>query len=103
MCKKTNSNVDGTSFYDVTFKASVQDLINAIGEPSYDGNTGVDKVNFEWAMETGEGYVFTVYDWKECRVVDVNEIIEWHIGAKSKSISNVVKDELVKELYKHVE
>lgn len=94
MAKKTNSSTNGTSFYDVTIKASVNQLINVFGEPDYDGNTGEDKVNFEWEMETEDGEVFTIYDWKEYRMIDVNEEIEWHIGANSKMASLDAKDEI---------
>jgi len=98
MAKKTNSSTNGTSFHDVTIKASVNQLINAFGEPDYDGNTGEDKVNFEWEMETEEGEVFTIYDWKEYRVLKSDEIVTWHIGAKSKSDSNVAEREILKKL-----
>ncbi len=97
MCKKTNSSTNGTSFQGVTFKASVNDLTKVLGEP-YTDNTGEDKVNFEWEMETDEGDVFTIYDWKEYRVIDVNERIEWHIGSFSRYISSDAKNEVMREL-----
>ena len=56
------------------------------------------KVNFEWDMETDEGEVFTIYDWKEYRVLRSDEMITWHIGSKSKSDSNVAERELLKAL-----
>ena len=102
MCKLTNSDTSGTSFHNDTFKASVQDIINAIGEPSYDGNTGEDKVNFEWELETDEGDVFCIYDWKEYRRVDINEKIEWHIGAKNASVSSDAEYEVMRELGNYV-
>ena len=92
---KTIKSTSGTSFYDVTFKASVNKLISIIGEPTMEDNTGEDKVNFDWHMENDGGDVFTIYDWKEYRELDKNEIIEWHIGAKSKSVSTVAKVELL--------
>jgi hypothetical protein len=98
MCKKTNSSVNGTSFHDVTILANVQDLIKALGEPTIQDNTGEDKVNFEWDCETEEGDVFTIYDWKEYREINDIEVIEWHIGAHSKSVSNVAKMEIQKQL-----
>jgi hypothetical protein len=98
MCKKTNSSISGTSFQDVTFFASVQDLTRALGEPSYVDNTGEDKVNFDWNMETEDGDVFSIYDWKEYRKINDIEVIEWHIGSFSKSISNVAKMEVQKQL-----
>jgi hypothetical protein len=97
MAKKTYKNVDGTSFQDVTIKASVQDLTRVLGEPD-NNNTGEDKVNFVWDLETEEGDVFTIYDWKEYRMIDVNEKIEWHIGANSKMASWDAKDEITREL-----
>ena len=97
MAKKTYKNVDGTSFQGVTIKASVQDLTRALGEPD-NNNTGEDKVNFVWDMETEEGKVFTIYDWKEYRKISDIEVIEWHIGANSKMVSLDAKDEITREL-----
>jgi hypothetical protein len=93
MAKKTYKNVDGTSFHGVTIRATVEQLTNAFGEPD-DNNTGEDKVNFVWDMETEEGDVFTIYDWKHYRSLDLDEVIEWHIGSHSKSISNTALEEI---------
>jgi hypothetical protein len=38
--------------------------------------------------------VFTTYDWKEYRKLDLDEQIEWHIGSHSKSISNTALEEI---------
>ena len=103
MAIKTNKNTDGTYFQDVTFKASVQDLINVFGEPTIQDNTGDYKVNFEWDMETSEGDVFTIYDWKEYRKLDLDEKIEWHIGSKDRSISSDAQYEVIMELGNYVE
>jgi hypothetical protein len=103
MCKKTNSSTDGTSFQDVTFKASVNQLINVFGEPTIQDNTGEDKTNFEWDMETDEGNVFTTYDWKEYRELDLNEQIEWHIGSRSREISGEAQYEVLRELGNYVD
>ena len=78
--KKTNKRVSGTSFHDSVVIASVDQLIQVLGEPNEDSNTGFDKVNFEWEMELESGEVFTVYDWKEYRMLRTDEMIEWHIG-----------------------
>ena len=103
MAKKTNSSTDVTSFQDVTFKASVQDLTRALGEPDYSSNTGEDKFNFEWTLETNEGDVFSIYDWKEYRELDLNEQIEWHIGSHSRSISGDAQYEVLRELGNYVD
>ena len=98
MAKKTYKSADGTSFHGTTIRATVNQLISAFGEPSDDSNTGEDKVNFEWDMETEDGEVFTIYDWKEYRMIDVDEYVIWHIGAKDKSTSNTAEDEILKKL-----
>ena len=97
MAKKTYQDTDGTSFHGVTIRATVDQLTKAFGEP-YDSNSGEDKVNFVWDMENNEGEVFTIYDWKEYRVLKSDEIVTWHIGAKSKSDSNVAEREILKAL-----
>ena len=98
MAKKTYQSTDGTSFHGVVIRATVDQLISAFGDPSMEYNTGEDKVNFEWEMETEEGEVFTIYDWKEYRPLRESEIITWHIGARSKSICNIAEEEILKEL-----
>jgi len=98
MCKSTNSSTDRTSFHSVTIKTSVQQLISAFGNPTYETNTGEDKVNYEWDMETSEGDVFTIYDWKEGRRIEDYEQIEFHIGAHSKFVSITAKEELLEAL-----
>ena len=97
MAKKTYKDTDGTSFHGVTIRATVDQLTKAFGEPD-DNNTGEDKVNFVWDMETDEGEVFTIYDWKEYRPLQRDQYVTWHIGAKSKSDSNVAEREILKAL-----
>ena len=97
MAKKTYQDVNGTSFQGVVIQATVDQLTKIFGEP-YNNNTGEDKVNFEWDMETDEGEVFTIYDWKEYRPLQRDEYVTWHIGAKSKSDSNVAEREILKAL-----
>jgi hypothetical protein len=97
MAKKTYQNTDGTSFHGVVIRASVDQLTKAFGEPE-NNNTGEDKVNFVWDMETDEGEVFTIYDWKEYRVLRSDEFVTWHIGAKSESDARIAQRELLKKL-----
>jgi hypothetical protein len=87
MKKADSSKMGGTSFHDSVVVASVNQLIKVLGEPDYDGNTGEDKTNFEWEMELDSGDVFTVYDWKEYRMIDLDEEIEWHIGGHSADVT----------------
>lgn len=94
MAKITTKSTSGTSFFDNTISATVNELIELLGEPSDDSNTGQDKVNFEWECETNSGKVFTIYDWKEYRMIDTDEIIEWHIGAQNGTIAQVAQNEM---------
>lgn len=98
MAKKTYKSTDNTSFHNVTFRASVEQLTKAFGDPTMDSNWGEDKVNFEWGMETEDGVVFTIYDWKEYRPLKSDEMVEWHIGAKSRYESEMAKLEVLKAL-----
>ena len=81
--KQTNKSAGGTSFHDTTFTTSVANLRKILGEPQSEQNDGKDKVNFDWTMETEDGTVFTVYDWKEYRPLGEDEEVEWHVGGKS--------------------
>lgn len=88
MAKLTHSESGvGTSFHNNTVTCTIQDLIGILGQPQYAGNTGEDKVNFEWICETDDGDVFTIYDWKEYKPLRRSEKIEWHIGAKNGMIA----------------
>ena len=97
MAKKTYKSTDGTSFHGLTIRATVEQLTKAFGEPE-NNNTGEDKVNFVWDMETDEGEVFAIYDWKYYRPLSSDEIVTWNIGAMSKSVSNDAERELYKAL-----
>ena len=92
--KQTTKSASGTSFHGTTIAASVNDLKKVLGTPKYSGNDGEDKTNFEWSMETDSGDVFTVYDWKEYRVLEEDEIVEWHIGGKSSRVTNRARMEI---------
>jgi len=88
--KTKSSRINGTSYHGIDFEATPNQLIEAFGPADYDGNDGSDKTNFEWSLELlnedqcpGEGIVFTVYDWKEYRPLDGDEMVHWHIGAHS--------------------
>ena len=89
--KQTTQSPIGTSFHDTIINASVNDLTKVLGEPQYDANHGTDKVNFEWMMELNDGSVFTVYDYKEYRVLDKREIIEWHVGGLNGLVTERAK------------
>ena len=72
---QTNKSTSGTSFHDTTISLTVHTLRKLLGTPTYEYNTGRDKTNYEWKMETSDGDVFTVYDWKQYRPILEQEII----------------------------
>lgn len=83
--KPTRQSISGTSFHGTTINLTVNQLISICGEPCYISNTGENKVNFEWQMELDNGDVFTIYDWKEYRVIGLDEVINWHIGGHNET------------------
>ena len=94
MAKLSNKNAS-TSFHFITIRTTVTKLTEVLGEAQIIDNTGDDKVNFDWNCETEDGDVFTIYDWKEYRPIGLNEMIEFHIGGESKSITEQAKMELL--------
>ena len=96
--KYTTKSASGTSFHNDTVMTSVTDLRKVLGSPMYEQNDGSDKSNFDWVMETENGDVFTVYDWKEYRKLKEDEIIGWHIGGHSGLITAEAVNELADAL-----
>jgi hypothetical protein len=92
--KKTEKSTNGTSFHDVKIITTVNELIRVLGEPTIQDNTGKNKVNFEWDCETEDGDVVTIYDWKEYRVLGLDEHIEFHLGGHDLIPTLDAKDEL---------
>jgi hypothetical protein len=87
MAKHTRKNAAGTSFHGTTITATPQQLIDLFPNSYYRQNDGRDKTNFDFTLETESGNVFTIYDWKEYRSLDMNERVRWHVGANNKEIS----------------
>lgn len=93
--KKANQSVMGTSFHGATVRATVNELKWILGIPAIEDNSGEDKTNFEWECQLQDGAVFTIYDWKEDRVLGLDEMVEWHIGAFNSFTSHEVQEQLV--------
>ena len=96
--KQTDKSANLTSFHNHTFTATVADLRRVLGQPKFESNDGEDKVNFDWTMETEDGGVFTVYDWKEYRPLMEDEDIEWHIGGRSGLTTGKALSEITEAL-----
>lgn len=95
MAQHTRKSAGEASFHGVTLKATPQQLIDLFSNSVYEQNDGRDKTNFDFTLETESGKVFTIYDWKEYRPLRMDEVVEWHVGAKSLSVSIEGRDEVV--------
>jgi hypothetical protein len=55
-------------------------LVEALGEPTYDEPSGDEKVQVEWVVEFNDE-IFTIYDWKTySREYTENELTRFHVG-----------------------
>lgn len=96
--KPTRKTTHDTSFHNDAFYASVADLTQICGAPTFKNNSGFKKINFEWVMETENGDVFTIYDWKEYRRISEYERIEWHIGGNNGDVTYTALNEIADAL-----
>jgi hypothetical protein len=96
--KKTSKSSNGTSFHSVVIESTVDELTKVLGEPDYVDNSGEDKVNYSWDLETNEGDVVTLYTWKEYRPIEADEEIEFHIGGMRRNHTILGKQELTELL-----
>jgi len=87
MAKLSNKSACGTSFYGHKVTATPNQLIEALGEPQFGSNDRRDKTKFDWVCETQDGKVFTVYDWKEYKPLDMDSYYSFHIGAHSGPVA----------------
>ena len=96
MIKKTEQSADGTSFHGITIETTLGRLRAAFGDPQWEYNDGEDKSNIDYTLETSNGDVFTVYDWKEYRPIGEDEVLDFHIGAYTNHIAFEAKQEMHK-------
>ena len=66
--------------------ATYNQLIETLGEPTYDEPSGDEKVQVQWVVEF-EGIIFTIYDWKTySRDYTENELTHFNVGGKNSAI-----------------
>ena len=94
--KATNKSTNGTSFFGVTVTETPENMIKLIGEPHYIAG---DKTNMEWDMETSDGTVFTIYDWKNYGGLRMTKPVEWHIGGHSEEDTEKAREEFVNHAF----
>jgi hypothetical protein len=100
MAKFTEKSSSCTSFFGVTFQATPQQLIDLFPNSYYCQNDGIDKTNFDFTLETENGDVFTIYDWKYYMPLAMNSMIEWHIGGFNQQSCVQGKKEVLELLNK---
>ena len=49
------------------------------------------KVTHEWAFEIKPDSILTIYDWKEGKLIGLDDEIEWHIGGKHVTEAEIVE------------
>ena len=81
--KKSDAEFAHNSSLKGYITATYNQLVNALGEPTFDTPSGDDKVQKEWIVKY-KGEIFTVYDWKTYDVnYTMNRLDEFHIGGKT--------------------
>ena len=94
--KKTKKDYCGTSFHDSTIRASINQLNDNLWKGEFYGFGG--KVSWEWVGELKTGEVFTIYDWKEYRELNKEEVVNWHIGGFNRNVTEQAYTEIHKAL-----
>jgi hypothetical protein len=94
MLKHTRKSSGGTSFHGSEIHTTAGKL-KSLFPHSYEGsNDGRDKTNYDFTLEDAEGNVVTIYDWKEYRPIADDEMIYFHIGGKSETITEKAREYL---------
>ena len=95
MAIKTDKGIKaGSSWFGDLIMTTYPKLIEILGQPTFDDNTGQDKTNMEWVCESREGFVFTIYDWKEYEPLNEEYEYGFHIGGFSEKETKIAKAEL---------
>lgn len=78
---------DMTSHHKLILLASLDELIEKLGQPSYIGS-GDDKVQLHWVFYDEHGTI-TIYDYKQRK--PIYNIQEWNIGSKGFAVDSIVE------------
>ena len=97
---KEITNWKSSSFHGTRITTTPQSLIDLADKyniPYGSQNYGNDKTNFDFDFQYGDDLQFTVYDWKEYQVLDLDDEYEFHIGGECGEYTDQGKD-LLNEL-----
>ena len=98
MINRTNKSASGTSFHGDVINATYNQLVACFGEPTYI-NGVEDKSQYDWVLGYKNGFVFTIYDWKEYKHIRPDDMISWHIGATEPEYSTIALEAVNKVLH----
>ena len=93
--------INGTSYIG-SIETSINELINKIGKPQIINHNINDDTHFEWqgAIEhNGKIIPFALYDYKNKKILEDNEMYDFHIGAFSEN-AHIVKQVLADKIFK---
>lgn len=93
---KNYDNWNGTSFYGLIFKSSVNDIKKKFGEPDIHYDNADEKVQNDWRLQTEKGNFFSIYDWKIYEQYSDEEKLFFHVGHFKKDYDDV-KDFLTRK------
>ena len=95
------------SYHNNNVWATYNDLVRALGQPTYSDASEDGKVNVEWmgVMSRDNGLVipnsaWTLYDWKEAESPKdhPDEEYGWHIGSQGGMLETEIQDLIMREL-----
>lgn len=82
------------SHYSVTIVASIKTLTKLFGRPRIISDSVTNKVQFEWNVLYNNKIPFTIYDWKEYRIIPDDLLISWSIGTLNRAQSKIIENPL---------
>jgi len=96
-----NSSLQDHTFHGHHFEATKQDLEKACGPVMYNDDDTDEVTQNEWEMATEDGTTFTIYDYKEFRLYEDYEKIEWHIGTENRFGSKKAYEAVARAFHLH--
>jgi len=70
---------------------SYRQIVDAFGRPAVSDNSGWEKTNFKWFLETDNGTPFSIYNrFEQGRTISMDEVVEWNIESKDPKKSQEV-------------
>lgn len=97
-----HSNLSDTfSFHGHSVHTSKDDLEKVCGKVMFTDNDLAEDVKHVWEMQSEDGTLFTIYDYKEYREYPSNEKIDWHIGANNRFGAKKGYDEIKRGFHLH--